>query len=290
MNRSEIKTGTRVMFQGRGGRAIYGTVKRVNRKTVTIEQCSDGPRGWRVYPWMLSPADSKDPGVGATTSPAGTRPWRKGDRVEFTDSRSGAKVVGTITRVNSKTCSVMPDGSEGGYYRVPPTMLRPAGAASGTAPAPKPDTTARDKAEWETYAPVYDLPEDAFGKEFTMRGDRFRIAGIKTRRPKYPVSIVRLRDGSRRKCSADAVRHALAVAALAPAPKRDEFTILDEICSTYSALSPENLTCDGELSRAQVARKRAGLNDRLRKLFAELGRTVSEGEAWTAYEKAMESV
>ena len=50
-------------------------------------------------------------------------------------------------------------------------------------------------------------------------------------------------------------------------------------------LSPENLTCDGELSRAQVAAK----SNRLHAIWAALeeiaGRKVPESEVWTWYEQ-----
>lgn len=63
-------------------------------------------------------------------------------------------------------------------------------------------------------------------------------------------------------------------------PKRPEAEILRDIMGCYSALSPENLHCDGEISRAAAARKAVALNARLRALFAEIGRRVSEDEAY----------
>ena len=65
-----------------------------------------------------------------------------------------------------------------------------------------------------------------------------------------------------------------------PMPKRAEAEIKREILGIYCSLSPENLTCDGELSRTQVARRASALNARLRACFKELGREVSEGEAY----------
>jgi hypothetical protein len=65
-----------------------------------------------------------------------------------------------------------------------------------------------------------------------------------------------------------------------PAPKRAEATVLDEIRNVYGQLSPENVSCDGELPRSEVARRVAALNRQLRALFAELGRPVSESEAF----------
>lgn len=56
-----------------------------------------------------------------------------------------------------------------------------------------------------------------------------------------------------------------------------------DIHNAYSDLSPENLTCDGELTRAQAATRRAAVNRRLADLQAELGRRVSEDEAWAWY-------
>lgn len=281
--------GTRVMFTGKRNETVYGTVKRVNKKSITLEQCSDGPRGWRVAPWMLSPADGNDPGVEATNAPAGERPWRKGDRVTFTGN--GRTVVGTIIRVSSKTCSVQPDGEvEGRYWRVSPAFLRPA-TGEAVAPPPKADTTDRDKAQWERYAPMYDLPADGFGKEITVRGDTFRVTGINTRRPKYPVSILRLRDGSTRKCGADFVKAALKAVCgnpSAPAkPRRSDSEILDDITGCFCRLSPENLTCDGELSAAASRRKATAIRRELDALFTEYGKRLTEGEAWDLYEKIL---
>lgn len=67
--------------------------------------------------------------------------------------------------------------------------------------------------------------------------------------------------------------------------RRPESTILREILGVYAALSPENLTCDGEASREWVVRRRTSLNRTLRALEAELGRKVSETEAWSHYKE-----
>lgn len=45
-------------------------------------------------------------------------------------------------------------------------------------------------------------------------------------------------------------------------------------------LSPEWLTCDGELSPARVAQKRAGLMAQWARLEAQVGRKVTEEEVW----------
>jgi hypothetical protein len=42
-----FSNGDKVEFDGRRGRLITGTVERVNQKTVSVTNCSDG-RSWRV--------------------------------------------------------------------------------------------------------------------------------------------------------------------------------------------------------------------------------------------------
>lgn len=286
---AQFPVGSRVMFPGRNGRTVYGTVRRVNPKTYSIDQCSDGaPNGWRVPPYMLKAADASDPGAQAATAPAGERPWRKGDRVAF--DFNGRTVTGTIDRVNARTCSITPDVPDrpGQYYRISPRNLRPTGAAS-TAPttpaAPRVDTTAADKALWEAMADGYGLPADAFGKTFKVKGTEYRITGLVPSRPKYPVSAVRVRDNRGFKFHESTVRFALAAstritAPTKPAAKRSEDAIMDDILSVYVKLSPENISHDGERSRSEINRARADLNRQLRALFTEIGREVSETEAW----------
>lgn len=66
----------------------------------------------------------------------------------------------------------------------------------------------------------------------------------------------------------------------APKPKRPEGEILNEIRGIYASLSPENLSCDGELPISHVRRRAASLRGQLRVCFRELGREVSESEAF----------
>ncbi len=63
---------------------------------------------------------------------------------------------------------------------------------------------------------------------------------------------------------------------------RDEVAkcVLVEINEVYGALSPENLTHDGELPQHIVDREEKRLTKRLNELFKLLGREVSEEEAW----------
>lgn len=50
-----------------------------------------------------------------------------------------------------------------------------------------------------------------------------------------------------------------------------------------NALSPENLHCDGEVSRAQARRREHQLKARWKELEKQLGRPVSEDEIWTKW-------
>lgn len=71
---------------------------------------------------------------------------------------------------------------------------------------------------------------------------------------------------------------------VAQQPRRPESQILRDIQACYNGLSPENLWMDGEATRAQAQRTAAVLNRRLRALQVELGRRVSEDDAFRATE------
>ena len=67
---------------------------------------------------------------------------------------------------------------------------------------------------------------------------------------------------------------------------RSEQEIMIEIVRLYGNLSPENLHCDGEISRTAAARRGASFRRQLRECFQELGRSVSEDQAY-AYADSM---
>jgi len=56
--------------------------------------------------------------------------------------------------------------------------------------------------------------------------------------------------------------------------------IMEAILCCYANLSPENLTCDGELPAARVRQRSAELHRKLRGLFQALGQEVSETDAY----------
>jgi hypothetical protein len=63
-------------------------------------------------------------------------------------------------------------------------------------------------------------------------------------------------------------------------PFEEDNLILEAIAGIYCNLSPENLTCDGELSRSQVTRKYNALHRKLGHLQKAVGRQVSECDSF----------
>jgi len=59
-----------------------------------------------------------------------------------------------------------------------------------------------------------------------------------------------------------------------------ENLILEAINVIYGELSPENLSCDGELSATRIKEKRIVLQRQLMGLQLALGRNISEEQAW----------
>ena len=59
--------------------------------------------------------------------------------------------------------------------------------------------------------------------------------------------------------------------------------IKDKFFRLAGDLSPENLTCDGELSDSQVAKKYKALKKEWVILEKKVGRAVSEDEVWNWY-------
>ena len=61
---------------------------------------------------------------------------------------------------------------------------------------------------------------------------------------------------------------------------RTEREVLDEIRNVHCQLSPENLSCDGEATRAQTRQRERVLLAALRRLESELGRKPTQHELW----------
>jgi hypothetical protein len=61
--------------------------------------------------------------------------------------------------------------------------------------------------------------------------------------------------------------------------RRNEYLIREDILNCYLQLSPENISCDGQLNKTQIRAKMSKINKELKYLFKEYGKIVSEEEA-----------
>jgi hypothetical protein len=68
-----------------------------------------------------------------------------------------------------------------------------------------------------------------------------------------------------------------------------EEIIWDKFAGLLNDLSPENISCDGEASMAQIKKQRARIIKEWGNLERELGRTVTEDEAYSQAFKSMRS-
>lgn len=59
--------------------------------------------------------------------------------------------------------------------------------------------------------------------------------------------------------------------------------IMNSFVDLTFKLSPENLTCDGELSKRQVKTKLRKLKAEWKRLEKQLGKSMSESEVWAWY-------
>ena len=102
-----FRVGDRATFTAKG-RTVTGTVTRVNAKSVSLENCDDGSRGWRVAPGMLRAANAAAPAVSA---PASLRPGTPVEYMDFVWSQRGmAPVTGVVTKVVGSTYEVYGNG------------------------------------------------------------------------------------------------------------------------------------------------------------------------------------
>ena len=73
----------------------------------------------------------------------------------------------------------------------------------------------RDAKTLQMLAASYGLPEDALGREFNHRGNRFKILGLNPRCTRFPVEVERA-DGKRFKYPEDVVATCLGMPAPTP--------------------------------------------------------------------------
>lgn len=255
--------GDTVRFGREKGEKTLGTVVGYARsRTPKYKVRQDEARGsthpagsvWTVPESLMQRADGTAPANPAPQPSAPTTvasAFRPGDRVTFT--ARGMVIMGTVETVNIKTVTVRRDGGRGEKWRVPPTMLRRTDAAAGT--------TAIETARFTDGQRVEVRP--LFGTEWpvgTVRGfdvvSQWYTVFVEGRTVRVPEKDIRPFAGTRTK---------------------DQ--IMSDFATAYCGLSPENLWCDGEASKAHVRSRSAQLNRWLRELAAEFGRMVDEGES-----------
>ena len=129
LGRPTFLVGDRVQFAHSTGQ-IHGTVKRINRRTVSVTPDEPTRPGqyWRVDPGALSASDRPAPAKAAPqrrSRPvhADASKWRRGDRVEF-DHPDRGTLQGTAIRINKRTITVDTDNGGRGWL-VPYHLARP---------------------------------------------------------------------------------------------------------------------------------------------------------------------
>jgi hypothetical protein len=140
---------------------------------------------------------------------------------------------------------------------------------------------------FKTNAARYGLsPDDLYGT-FSFGDKQFKITGLKTRRPKFPISAENVSTGRMHKFTEDSLRNVTVTQVgvgrrAAHAAQKGELSAdaKREFLSLASQLSPENLSWDGERSAAETRKAASRLNKRWNELEKQVGRQVSESEAF----------
>ena len=150
----------------------------------------------------------------------------------------------------------------------------------GEAVTPESEAWGRSAARYGFY------PED-LGGTFSHNGATYKITGLKTRRPKYPICATNLKTGKSHKFPPGLVkniqqpgtgRRAAIKAQRALGPLSDEAKA--EFLKMLSELTPERLSLDGERSPSGARSARSFIMRRWRALESEIGCKVSELDAY----------
>lgn len=213
--------------------------------------------------------------------PKSERMFKVGDKVIF-GRQNGEQTHGTVVKVNSVKCKIRQDETRGTLrerpvgtiWTVPFSLIRLADGSTPTAAL--------------TPLPVQSAVTWKIGDKvsFNTRGQTF--TGTVTKVNQKSVSV-QTSTGMWRVGPSLLRKATGAEVATPPAARRPEAQIMADILATYSALSPEYLTCDGELPRHLVVKRRTALGQKLRALQMELGRLVSESAAYQWFENQRKS-
>lgn len=131
------------------------------------------------------------------------------------------------------------------------------------------------EADFKKFASAYGLDPDDLHKAVTIDSKPYTIAGLLPRATVNNI-VVKTPRGAEY-----VMPHTLVKTALnKPKAKRSEDDILRDIRRVENRLSPENLSMDGETSRAHVRREGARLRAERAQLVAELGREPTNDELY----------
>ena len=134
--------------------------------------------------------------------------------------------------------------------------------------------------------PTFNIGDEViFGRP---NGEQTRGRVVKINRKSLSVELVgergqsRIRKaGTKWRVAKSLVRHANGAAApVAPAAKRQDALIIQDLQRIECNLSPENLWCDGERSARSARAEERRLLAQKRALIAELGRQPTHAEVW----------
>lgn len=217
--------------------------------------------------------------------------FKVGDKVLF-GRGLGEKTLGEILKVNSVKLKVkqleargtMRDYKIGTIWTVPPSLCEFASAQRATILTPLvelprmvPATVAFKVGDKVAFNGPHKRTilgtVDSIGPKNIMVLEHGKLG-----KWKVPPMMLRAWSGA----DAPAEKAGATVAAQVKA-KRPDVVIMRDIMGVYGDLSPENLSWDGERSRSEMNAAARYLNAKLRGLFTEIGRHVSEDQAYAAF-------
>lgn len=127
--------------------------------------------------------------------------------------------------------------------------------------------------DFQRYAERYGLNPGDLHREFRVGDEAYKIVGLRTRAPKRPILAERVGNGKVYVLDAETVRRSIGL-------QRTQEAILEELRDIENALSPENLSGDGEFPRSYVQKRSRELQSRRRELINELGREPTTQELY----------
>jgi len=159
----------------------------------------------------------------------------------------------------------------------------------------KPPETEMERA-FKANAALFGLKAEDLGRSFTQRGMTFIIAGMNPRAYKTPILAKNL-NGKMYRFPVETVKTlmtprtekvvltqsdigTLKVSDLNLNKKRPDADIISDILDVDCALSPENLSCDGEASMTYIHKEGARLRTKRATFVKELGREPTHEELW----------